>query len=122
RGHNVGRREGVRELLETLRLRTSGEEVVVHLERDALPLQLTGQPVVAVEPDTDVEGKMRADLDEHASAVWIVEIEIKERHMPPQDFDVIACFVVPGDTFGFVGLQDDGEAGAVAQLLEIGLD
>src|SRR5437660_2512720 len=114
--------EGIAELLQTLGPLAGGEQVSAVFIGDPFVVQLLLEPVVAVEPNGDVEREVRADAQEHAAAVLILEIEVVEQDVAAQDGDVVGPGLVASDAFGFAQLEDDGDPFALPEVLKVWLD
>jgi hypothetical protein len=77
---------------------------------------------MAIGPDADVEGEIGSDADEHTATLVIIKIEIIDVDVAILDRDAIAGGEMPGDVGRFTGPEDDGDAGADAQVLEMRFD
>src|SRR6266540_2772153 len=120
---DVLRTERVGEFLQTLRVGAVEEAVVTPAKGDAFLFHLAGQPIVAIDPDADVEGEVGADTDEHAAATRILNVEVVEIDPAACQGDgILLLGEADGQAFGFAGFEDDSDTGLSVQPLEVRFD
>jgi hypothetical protein len=108
--------------LQTLGVVAGREQVIALLESDALACQLLCQPIVAIDPDADVERKVRADAHEHADTLRIIQVEVVEVDVTELHPKLVATGKVNGNPFRLAGLQNHGDSWPAAQVLKVRLN
>jgi hypothetical protein len=122
---DAGPRHAIGKSLKPRGIRAGQEGVLFLSEGNAEASHALGQPLVTVHADTGIEGKVRADTQEHPAKVSILQVEVVLPDTAGIELDSVSAgfaFIADGDPGVLAAFEDDGDARRGTNPVEEGLD